>query len=443
MSGMVRHFHVMTKPTGPICNLDCTYCYYLEKEDLYPGKHSWRMQPDVLEAYIKQYCESCQAPEVSFAWQGGEPTLLGVEFFKNALELQKKYAGGRPISNSLQTNGTLLNDEWCEFFAANTFLIGLSVDGPAELHDAYRLDKRGRGSHAKVMEGLAFLKKHKVEFNTLTVINRLNSQHPLEVYKFLKSIGSTFHQYIPLVERKGAEGSLLKLADPPDEKVGDGLADVTDWSVRSDEFGMFLNRIFDYWVRRDVGQTYVQIFDISLASWTGMEPPLCVFRKTCGDAMALEHNGDLYSCDHFVYPRYKLGNVKEKTLLEMASSAAQKKFGEDKATSLPTYCQKCTYKFACNGECPKHRFISTPDGEPGLNYLCAGYKLFFSHIDPYMKQMAQLLREKRAPAEIMGMLEEDRVQKMTEAVGRNAPCPCGSGKKYKQCCMRSTTQTKI
>ncbi|MCH7945011.1 MAG: anaerobic sulfatase maturase [Armatimonadetes bacterium] len=430
----LRQFHLMTKPTGPICNLDCEYCYYLEKESLYPGRHSWRMSPEVQEEYIKQYIEAQEVPVVQFAWQGGEPTLLGVEFFKRAVELQKKYANGKRIENAFQTNGTLLDDEWGEFLAKNKFLVGLSVDGPEHLHDAYRRDKRGRGTHAQVMRGLGFLKKHGAEFNTLTVVSRKNSQEPLEVYRYLKSIGSTFFQFIPLVERKAPPNGLLKLADPDQREV----SEVTEWSVRAEDFGDFLIKIFDSWVRNDVAKVFVQQFDVALASWTGLEPPLCVFRKTCGEAMVMEHNGDVYSCDHYVYPQYKLGNVTRSSLREMAWSARQRAFGEDKRVTLTGHCRKCPSLFACNGDCPKHRFIKTPDGEPGLSYLCEGYKRFFAHIDRHMKRMAELLRQERAPAEIMAMLQEDDLTLAADVIGRNAPCPCGSGKKYKQCCMRSS-----
>jgi uncharacterized protein len=416
ITNAARPFHILTKPVGPICNLDCKYCFYLEKENLYPGENQWRMSDAVLEQYIRQYIRSQPANDIHFAWQGGEPTLLGVDFFRKAVALQKKFAGSKIISNAIQTNGTLLDDQWCEFLATNNFLVGLSIDGPAEMHDAYRVDKRQELTFGKVMQGLEFLKKHRVEFNTLTVVNRINSQAPLEVYRFLKSIGSQYLQFIPLVERAATEESKatgLTFAEPPswDRRRLAGSANeeesipiVTPWSVEATHYGNFLCAIFDEWVRHDVGTTFVQLFDTALGNWMGLGSSLCVFAEKCGAALAIEHNGDLYSCDHYVYPRYQLGNVMNQSLGAMVNSPAQTKFGNDKLDSLPKYCRECEVRFACNGECPKHRFIQTPAGEPGLNYLCAAYKKFFNHIDPHMKTMARLLRENRAPAEIMQLL---------------------------------------
>lgn len=438
-------FHVMTKPIGPICNLDCKYCFYLEKENLYPDHPSWQMSDEALEAYIEQYIHGQAAPEISFAWQGGEPTLLGVRFFRKVVALQKKHAGGKRISNALQTNGTLLDDEWGEFLHENSWLVGVSIDGPRDLHDAYRVDKQGRPTFDKVMAGIATLKKHKVEFNTLTVVNRKNSEHPLAVYQFLKEIGSGFIQFIPLVERSaqapqdiGGSGLIqLSLAAPPHE--GDpARSPVTEWSVRSAQYGEFLCQIFDYWVRRDVSKVFVQVFDVALANWVGDNPGLCVFSETCGAALAVEHNGDVYSCDHYVYPQYKLGNLMNQTLAQMVASPEQRQFGLEKSTTLPNYCRECEVRFACHGECPKHRFLHTPDGEAGLNYLCAGYKHFFNHIDPAMRTMGQLLAQRRAPAEIMQLLaqQERRNGSPSRKVGRNDKCPCGSGRKFKDCCLR-------
>lgn len=432
-------FHIMTKPIGPICNLDCKYCFYLEKEDLYQEERhvrpSWQMPDDVLEAYIRQYIEQQEIPEISFAWQGGEPTLLGVRFFRKVLELQRKYANGKRIMNALQTNGTLLDDAWGGFLAESGFLVGLSVDGPEELHDAYRVDKQGRPTFAQVMHGLKVLQRHGVEYNTLTVVNRRNSRQPLEVYRFLQSIGSTFHQYIPLVERRltapPSEEGLIRLSLAPPPHGPTPRSPVTEWSVESEDYGRFLIAIFDAWVRRDVGRTFVQMFDVALGIWAQAGAGLCVFAPTCGDALAMEHNGDVYACDHYVYPEYRRGNIRDTSLLEMVGSPEQRKFGQDKADTLPRYCRRCEVRFACNGECPKHRFLKTPDGEWGLNYLCAGYKQFFTHIDPYMKTMAQLLAARRPPAEIMNLLRPAP----TARVGRNDPCPCGSGRKYKQCCL--------
>jgi uncharacterized protein len=400
-------FHVLTKPVGPICNLDCKYCFYLEKEKLYPGEKEWRMDDAVLTEYVRQYIQSQPVPEINFAWQGGEPTLLGVEFFRKAVALQKKFADGKTIFNAIQTNGTLLDDEWCEFLAANKFLVGLSIDGPAELHDQYRVDKRQQPTFGAVMRGLELLKKHGVEFNTLTVVNRANSQSPLEVYRFLKSIGSQFLQFIPLVERAApaemkTAGYDFAAPPLPGEKGNSSI--VTPWSVESEQYGIFLCAIFDEWVRKDVGKTFVQLFDVALGNWMGLGSSLCVFAEKCGAALAIEHNGDLYSCDHYVYPRHKLGNVMNQSLGAMVNSPQQIKFGDDKFDSLPKFCRECEVRFACNGECPKHRFIQTPDGEDGLNYLCAAYKKFFNHIDPHLKTMAQLLQNDEAPARIMEIL---------------------------------------
>lgn len=400
-------FHVMTKPIGPLCNLDCKYCFYLEKEKLFPGNENFKMTDAVLESYVRQYIEQQSVPEVVFAWQGGEPTLMGVAFFRKVVALQKQYANGKIIQNAFQTNGTLIDDEWAEFFAENKFLIGLSIDGPPKLHDTYRVDKKGGATYEKVVHGLKMLKKHGVEFNTLTVVNKVNSQKPLEVYRFLKEIGSGFMQFIPLVERLADEEAKklgLDLAVPPRaDQEGEVAMPVTDWSVQPKQYGIFLSEIFDEWVKQDVGRYYVQMFDITLGNWVGAPGGLCVFSPTCGTAMALEHNGDLYSCDHFVYPRYKLGNILNKTIGDMVNSEFQRNFGQDKSRTLPRYCLECDVRFLCHGECPKHRFLRTPEGDPGLNYLCAGYKHFFHHTLKPMQTMRDLLRAGRAPAEIMQM----------------------------------------
>jgi uncharacterized protein len=393
-------FHIMAKPHGPICNLNCTYCYYLEKENLYAAKgRDYRMSDSVLEAYIRQYIEAQPAQHVSFAWQGGEPTLLGVPFFERVLELQTKYAGEKTVANAFQTNGTLLDDAWGEFLARNKFLIGISVDGPADIHDAYRVDKGGQPTFARVMRGLDFLKKHGVEFNTLTVINRKNSYRAQEVYRFLKQIGSTYLQFIPVVEQVAAEpdpNGLVLLKPYARQQTT-----VSEWSVEPLQFGKFLSSVFDEWVLNDVGRVFVQIFDVALESWAGLPQSLCVFAPQCGKALAVEHNGDLYSCDHFVYPENKLGNIMEKAMSGLVNSPQQTRFGNAKLTALPSDCQTCDVRFACNGECPKHRFNTTASGEYGLNYLCAGYKHFFHHIDPYMRFMANELRQDGAPARVM------------------------------------------
>jgi len=425
-------FHVMAKPIGPICNLDCKYCFYLEKETLYPRVSKWAMQEEVLDSYVRQYIEAHDTPEVSFAWQGGEPTLLGVEYFRRLVEVQKKYAGGKRIHNAFQTNGVLLNDEWAALFKENGFLIGISIDGPRELHDAYRVDKGGQPTFDRVMRGIETLKRNGVEFNTLTTVHRGNADHPLKVYRFLKENGSGFMQFIPIVERISNQATAdgLQLISPSFA----GSAKVAPWSVEPRQFGRFLCAIFDEWVRNDVGRYFVQLFDVGLEVWSGMEASLCVFRKQCGAALAMEHSGDLYSCDHFVYPENRLGNIMESPLAELVDSEQQRKFGADKETMLPKYCRECDVRFACNGECPKHRFLTTPDGEPGLNYLCAGYKMFFHHVDPYMQFMARELAAQRPPANVMRWIAVQETQKAFERAGRNDPCPCGSGKKFKHCC---------
>ncbi len=427
-----RGFHVLVKPVGPLCNLDCKYCFYLEKEKLYPSSRNWAMSEEVLESHIRQYIQSQNVPVVTFAWQGGEPTLLGVEFFRRAVALQRQYADGKRIENSFQTNGILLDDEWGEFLARENFLVGLSIDGPRELHDRYRVDKGGKPTFDKVVHGLRYLQKHRVEFNTLTCVQRHNSYYPLEVYRFLKGIGSRYMQFIPVVERTvpvPLNGlSLISPASPLEARV-------TEWSVEPRQFGKFLCAIFDDWVRADVGRYYVQLFDVSLESWVGMEPSLCVFRSTCGNAVALEHNGDLYSCDHYVYPENRLGNIIETSLVSLMDSPEQQKFGNGKRDTLPRYCRECEVRFACNGECPKHRFIQTPDGEEGLNYLCEGYRKFFNHVNPYMLFMAEQLRLGQPPANVMAWIQQrERDSAANQRPGRNDPCPCGSGKKFKKCC---------
>jgi uncharacterized protein len=406
-----RPFHIMAKPIGSACNLDCEYCYYLEKEKLYPGRGNPRMTEATLERFIRDYIAAQPTDIVTFAWQGGEPTLLGLEFFRKAVALQRRYAGSKRIENALQTNGTLLDAEWCSFFREHGFLVGVSIDGPRKLHDAYRVDKGRRPTFDRVMRGINLLREHGVEFNTLTVVHRDNAKRPAEVYRFLKEIGSGFIQFIPLVERRAVAGTPhgLKLAEPPLSEPGEAEGEcepVTSWSVRPEAFGEFLVAVFDEWVREDVGRVFVQIFDGSLGKWMGMPGGVCVFAETCGDALAMESNGDVYSCDHYVYPRYRLGNLLEQPLPELARADSQRRFGQAKLDSLPRQCRECHVRFACNGDCPKHRFMQTRDGEPGLSYLCAGYKRFFAHIDPYMQEMAGLLRRGMPPAMIMDIVHD-------------------------------------
>jgi uncharacterized protein len=425
-------FHVLAKPIGPICNLDCKYCFYLEKELLYPRVENWAMREEVLESYIRQYIEAHDTSLVHFAWQGGEPTLLGVEYFQQVVAMQKRYANGKQIANAFQTNGVLLNDAWAEFFRENRFLIGISIDGPRELHDTYRVDKGGQPSFDRVMRGIETLKRHSVEFNTLTTVHLVNGNSPLEVYRFLKENGSGYMQFIPIVERMAQRATAdgLHLVSPDFA----GSAQVTPWSVRPLQFGRFLCAIFDEWVRHDVGRYFVQLFDVSLEMWAGMEASLCIFRRTCGTALAIEHCGDLYSCDHFVYPANRLGNIMESPLAALVYSKQQLEFGDAKESTLPKYCRECDVRFACNGECPKHRFVRTPDGELGLNYLCAGYKMFFQHVDPSMRFMAAELAAHRPPANVMGWTAAQDARAAFRKTPRNDRCPCGSGRKYKQCC---------
>ena len=378
-------FHLLAKPRGAICNLDCKYCFYLSKEDLYKGS-SFRMTDETLETYIRQLIESHSTPEVTVAWQGGEPTLMGLDFFRRSIVFEKEYAKpGMKIQNTIQTNGTLINDEWAAFFKENDFLVGLSIDGPREMHDFYRVDRQGEPTFDNVMRGLGFLQKHGVEWNALTTIHHANADHPVEVYSFLRDeCKAEFIQFIPIVERLTPYNNM-----------------VTEQSTTAEQYGKFLVGVFEEWVRQDIAKVYVQMFDVALANWHGEPSGLCVHSKICGGALVLEHNGDIYSCDHFVTPQNKLGNVKERHMLELVSSEPQVKFGNDKFDTLPKYCRECEVHFACHGGCPKDRFITTPDGEPGLNYLCAGYKILFNHINKPMRMMSQLLRQNRAPAEIM------------------------------------------
>jgi uncharacterized protein len=403
-------FHVLAKPTGAICNLDCTYCFFLSKEALYPGS-AFRMADDVLEAYIRQVVESQRGPQITVAWQGGEPTLMGLDFFRRAVELIDRYRGpATTVEHSIQTNGTLLDDEWCAFLRDHEVLVGLSMDGPAEMHDAYRVDKGGKPTHHRVLAAAERLARHGVDFNVLCTVHAGNADHPQTVYRYFRDdLGARFLQFIPIVER--ATPATLSSAN-----AGWGHRDrplyrqegtiVTDRSVRADQWGHFLIGIFDEWVRRDVGSVYVQMFDAALASWLGTTPAMCVFAETCGDAVALEHTGDVYSCDHFVEPRYHLGNIGQTHLLDLVASPRQRAFGSAKRDALPEYCRQCPVRFACNGECPRNRFIDTPDGEPGLNYLCSGYKAFFTHIDAPMRLMAALLRSGRYADEVMGILAQ-------------------------------------
>jgi uncharacterized protein len=419
-----KAFHIMAKPTGSACNLNCDYCFFLKKENLYPGS-DFRMSKEVHEAYIRQLFEAHEVPQVTVAWQGGEPTLMGLEFFRHSIELQRKYAKpGTRVENTFQTNGILLDDEWCRFFHDNNFLIGLSIDGAKELHDFYRKDKGGHGTFDGVMKAVRLLQHHMVEFNILCTVNSQNADHPLDVYRFFRdTLAVQYIQFIPIAERDNESG------------YQEGNK-VTDRSVRPDQWGRFLITIFDEWVKKDVGQTFVLNFDGALAGWLGRAGTVCIFGPTCGEGMALEHNGDLYSCDHFVEPNHFLGNILKTPMIELVASDQQRKFGQDKWDTLPQFCHRCDFLSVCNGECPKNRFIETPDGEPGLNYLCEGYKAFFTHSDRAMKIMAGLLQRGRLAEEVMTIMGTEGAglgAKMSVNQGRNELCSCGSGLKFKKC----------
>jgi uncharacterized protein len=416
----------LAKPAGAACNLACKYCFYLPKEKLYPGS-SLRMPDELLELYIKQLLEAHRAPKVTIAWQGGEPTLMGVAFYRQAIAYQERYRKpGMTFENTLQTNGTLLDDDWCEFFKENHFLIGLSLDGPRRLHDIHRVDKAGQPTFDRVMRGLRLLQRHGVEYNILVTVNRINGDYPTEVYRFLRDeAGTEWIQFIPVVERMNPNG--LNWIQAGDR--------VSPRAVRPEQFGRFLIQVFDEWVHNDVGRVYVQTFEAALRNWMGLPSGMCVFDRTCGYGLAMEHNGDLYACDHFVEPGYLRGNIQEKHMIEMVGSDQQVQFGRDKLDHLPKYCLECAVRFACNGECPKNRFVKTPDGMPGLNYLCAGYRAFFHRVDGAMRIMATLLRSGRPACDVMPVLAPGK-EALAQAC-RNArpgrPCPCSSGLTYGEC----------
>lgn len=386
---------VMIKPTGSVCNLDCKYCFYLEKEMLYPDrKANYRMSDDMLELFIKQHIAAQDVNDVIFAWQGGEPTLMGLAFYRRALALQQRYSGGKTIINTFQTNGILIDDEWAIFFKQHAFLVGVSIDGDAALHDEWRVTRSGKPTHGKVEQAVKCLVRHGVEFNTLTVVNSTNMNHPVRVYDYLKSIGSRYMQFIPLIERSAEEGG-IGLAQPEDEQTR-----MMPWSVDSLQFGHFLNAIFDVWVRNDIGDIGIQMFEQTLAAWCRLPPQVCVFAPTCGSALAMEMNGDVYNCDHFVYPKYKLGNIQDSPLRAMNNSEKNRQFGEDKRRTMAQECDSCSWQFACYGGCPKHRFLPSISGKRNHNYLCAGYKAFFSHTAMTMNAMKTLYENGFSPVEI-------------------------------------------
>lgn len=389
----------MAKPIGSVCNLNCSYCYYLEKEKLYPHlPHQRVMSNKILESYIAQTIYSSREPVVVFAWHGGEPIMSGMDFFRKVMDYQNKHGEGRVIENSLQTNGTTLTDEWCRFFYDNKFLIGLSIDGPEHCHDHYRTYRNGQGSFKQCMKGLELLNKYKVEFNTLTTVNDYNSKYPEEIYRFLKDCGSRYMQFLPVVEWIDPAANPDELKIMPAHTLKN--AEVTDWTVDPIDYGNFLIRIFDEWVRNDVGDYFVLTFDCVLENLMRVPPSVCVAAETCGHAGVVESNGDVYACDHFVFPEYKLGNIMEKSLLTLMNSPFQKQFGLNKRDSLPAFCKKCEYLDLCNGECPKNRIVKTPDGDPGLNYLCPSFKMFYKHTEPYFNFMATELKNKRLPSNV-------------------------------------------
>jgi uncharacterized protein len=428
-------FHLLAKPTGAICNLDCEYCFFLSKEMLYPGSR-FRMAEDLLETYLRQLIEAhARSPEVTVAWQGGEPTMMGLDFFHRSVELAEHYRmPHQRIAYTIQTNATLIDEEWAAFFKEAAFLVGVSIDGPKEIHDAYRVDKGGKGTFDRVMAGLGHLRDAGVDWNALTTIHAANQDRGREVYRFLRDrCSARFIQFIPIVER--ATPDTLPIAN---EGWGEGVGGrplytqegnlLTDRSIPPEGYGRFLIDVFEEWVRRDVGDVFVQMFDVALANWHGEPPSLCVHSETCGLAPAIEHTGDLFSCDHFVEPAFKLGNIKDKHMIELIASPQQRRFGLDKRDTLPRFCRECDVRFACHGGCPKDRFTDDPYGEPGLNYLCPSFKAFFHHVDGPMRAMSELLTAGRAPSELVRAYATEDAER-----GRNEPCTCGSGRMWKNC----------
>ena len=396
-----KPLYVMLKPAGAHCNLACKYCYYLEKNKLYPTAQRHLMSDEMLEQFTREYIEAQTMNQVLFTWHGGEPLLRSIDFYRKALSLQQKYAGGRCIDNVIQTNGTLLTDEWCEFFAQNHWLVGISIDGPQPDHDHYRLTAAGKPSWKKVMQGIKLLKKHGVEWNAMAVVNAYNANHPLEFYRFFKENGCQFLQFTPIVERltRHEDGrTLASLADKDEISLSEA-------SVAPEQWGYFLCAIFDEWVRKDVGKIFVEIFDCTLANWMGISPGICAYSKECGHAGVMEHNGDVYSCDHFVFPEYKLGNIRDHSLIDMLYGEQQQEFSRLKHSSLPRQCKECDMEFACHGECPKNRFMKDKYGDSGLNYLCPGYYHYYQHVAPYMDYMKQELMAQRPPSNIMKVIQ--------------------------------------
>lgn len=399
-----RPLYVMAKSVGAHCNLACNYCYYLEKGNLYKENPKHVMSDELLEKFVEEYINSQTTPSVLFTWHGGETFMRPLSFYKKAVELQHKYARGRQIDNCIQTNGTLITEEWCKFLHDNNWLVGVSIDGPQEFHDEYRKNKQGMPSFHKVMQGIRMLNKYEVEWNAMAVINDFNADYPLEFYHFFKELGCKFIQFAPIVERITKHDDGRTLSSALDKGV------LADFSVTPEQWGNFLCTVFDEWVRNDVGEIFIQLFDSTLANWIGEQPGVCTMAKECGHAGVMEFNGDVYSCDHYVFPEYKLGNIYSQTLVEMMYSERQQEFGRAKKSSLTEQCRRCKYLFACNGECPKNRFVKSVDGEEGQNYLCAGYYQFFKHAAPYMDFMKEQLLKQQAPAKVMDWIREKDIK---------------------------------
>jgi len=417
MAKASRPYQIFAKPVGSICNLSCDYCYYLKKQSLYPGEDSFRMPDDILEEYILQHTATCPDQVIAFSWHGGEPTLLGLDYFQRIVELQRKHQPSHPrIINGIQTNGTLIDEEWCRFLAAERFAVGLSLDGPQEMHDSHRLTKGGKPTHSQAMCGYELLRKHRIACDILCVVHNHNVNHPTEIYRFFKQIKASHIGFLPLVESR--------------TDIDGGVSPLT---VPSEAFGTFLCTIFDEWMSQDIGQVNIQIFEEAARTALGQEHMLCIFKRTCGDVPVIEHNGDFFSCDHFVDRQHHLGNIREARLFDLIESPIQRAFGQAKWDTLPRYCLKCDVLNLCNGGCPKDRILRTPDGEAGLNYLCAGYKRFFSHCKLFLEELSALQQRETAPP------RPATPPKANPSVGRNDPCPCGSGKKYKKCCMAKST----
>jgi len=419
MTTASREFQVLVKPIGPVCNLDCRYCYYLQKTELYPQEASFRMPDDLLEDYIVQHIAACPKETIFFSWHGGEPTALGLAYFRKIVGLQRKHQpAGKRIRNGIQTNGTLLDEEWCRFLAAEKFDVGLSLDGPREFHDACRLTKGGQPTHKQVLRAFRLLQRFRIPYSILCVVHEQNVRHPLAVYRFFKELGVTYLQFLPLVRRR------------PDGSV-------TPETVPSGAYGRFLSAVFQEWLRQDAGRIAIQNFDEALRPFLGRDHAMCMFRTTCGDVVAMEHNGDLFSCDHFVDPEHRLGNIRETPLVQMLESPALLEFGRRKQDTLPRTCRQCEALALCNGGCPKDRFLQTPEGEPGLNYLCAGLQTFFAESKPGLEKLAAFLQSGKPLTQFPDFLRAAEVRQAPSA-GRNDPCPCGSGQKYKKCCLGRT-----